>query len=152
MLTHVGAVKYQRVVARAAVDGVAAVSRIPGESVIAGTQRRRVANATSVDLIITGSPDELIIAVTTPQHIITHTTIEHVGLGSSSERVTTGSTGDGDDIIGEGALALVDANLIVARASLDVDCAERAPIEAEVDRPVVTHVHIQRVGLPWLQT
>ena len=151
MLGHVGAVKDQRVVAGAAVDGVAAVARIPGEAVIAGTKRRRVAAATSVDLIVTGPADEHVIAVTTPQHIITHTTIEHVGPGSSGERVITGATVDGDDIIGEGALALVDANLIVARAGLDVDCPKRAPVEAEIDRAVLVHVHIQHVGLPWVQ-
>ena len=76
VLGHVGAVEHQRVVAGAAVDGVAAVSRIPGEAVIAGTKRRRVATATSVDLIVTGPPDEHVITVTTAQDIITRTPIE----------------------------------------------------------------------------
>ncbi|HXD64975.1 MAG TPA: hypothetical protein VNV17_10180, partial [Solirubrobacteraceae bacterium] len=123
-----------------------------GEAVIAGTERRRVATATSVDLIITGPPDEHIITVTTAQDIITRTPIEYVGPGSAGQRVVAGAALEGDDVVGERALALVDANLIIARAALDVDGAERAPIEAEVDRPVVTHVHVQRVGLPWLQT
>ena len=128
LLADVGAVEVERVAAALAVDGVAAVARVPLEAVVAGAQRRRVGADVAVDEVVAGAADE------------------GLGAGAADQRVVAGAAVDGHGLVGERAAALVDADLVVAAAGLDVDRGEGGAVEAEVGGAVLADVRLQRAG------
>ena len=133
LLGDVGAVEDHRVGAALALDGVAAVARIPRERVVAGAQERDVAAPVSVDRVVPRAADQRLCS------------------GASGERVVSDSAVDRRrDGVGEDAVALVDAHGVVAAAGVDVDLRDVRPVEAE-DGRAVTDVDLERAGLAGLQ-
>ena len=63
VLVDVGAVEQQRVVARAAVDGVAAVAGVPDEGVVARAERGHVVAAPADDGVVAGAAGDGVVAV-----------------------------------------------------------------------------------------
>src|SRR4029079_2765213 len=107
LLVDVGAVEVQRVVAVAALVGVAAVTGIPGEVVGAGTPVGGVVAAVRVD------------------QVVARVAVERLGAGAADERVVAVAAVDrGRDRVGEHPVAFVDGDPVVATAGVDLDLGE----------------------------
>ncbi len=118
LLGDVGAVEAHGVGALLALDDVAAVARIPDEGVVAGAQLGQV-----VALVA-----------------------ERLRAGASEQGVVSFSAVDPRwDRVGEDAVALVDADEIVAGAHIDGDPRDVLALEAEVGRAVVPDVDLEDV-------
>ena len=72
--------------------------------------------------------------------------ISVLAAGAAVQRVVAGAAVEGDRLVGERAVALVDPDLVVAAARLHDDRGERRAVEREVDGAVVGHVDLQRAA------
>ena len=116
MLGGVGAVEVQDVLAALALDGVAAVARIPLEVVGAAAQLRGVGAEVAVDEVVAGAADEHVIAVAT------------------GERVVAGAAVDREPAQRRDAVAAGDH--VVAGAGLHVDGREGAASKLKAGTPL----------------
>ena len=66
--------------------------------------------------------------------------------GAADQRVVAGAAVDGHVLVCERPAALVDADVVVAGAGLDVDRGEGAAVEAEVGGAVRADVDLERAG------
>ena len=129
-----GAVEAHRVAAGLAFDGVAAVARIPHERVVACAHERQVVASVAVDRVVAVAAEQLLDS------------------GTAGEVVVSGATVDRRrDAVGEDAVAVVDADEVVAGAGVDDDPGDVPALDAEVGRAVVTHVDLEDVGPAGLQ-
>ena len=129
-LVGVGAVEEHRVDAVLALDGVAAVARVPDERVVAGTEEGDVAAAVAVDRVV---------AVAAEQRLVAR---------AAGDRVVSVSTVDRRrDRVGEDAVALVDVHEVVARSGVHLDRGDVLAVEPEVvPCAVVADVDLELVG------
>ena len=133
-LGRVGAVEAQHVRAVLTFDGVAAVTRIPDERVVACAEERRVAAPV---------PVERVVPVPAQQRL---------GSRAAGDRVVTGTAVDGRRNRGrEGSVALVDTHEVVASPGIDRDPRDRRALEACVGGSVVADVDLQNARLSGLQ-
>ncbi len=134
LLGDVGAVEEQRVGAVLALDDVATVTRIPDEGVVVGTQERDVVAAVPVDRVVPVAAEQCL------------------RTGAAGEIVVSVPAVDRRrDRVGEDAVALVDAHLVVTRPGVDADLRDAVAFEAEVGRPVVTDVDLESARVAGLQ-
>ena len=110
------------------VDGVAAVARIPLEAVGSEPQRCLVRADVAVDEVVAGAADE------------------GLGPGAADQRVVAAAAVHGHVLVRERTAALVDADVVVAAAGLDVDGGEGRPVEAELCAAVSADVRLERAG------
>ena len=109
LLGDVGAVEQHRVGAGLALDGVAAVARIPDEGVVAGAHERQVVAPVAVDRVVPVAAEQ------------------PLGSGASGEVVVSVSTVERRrDAVGEGAVGLVDPHEVVAGPGVDGDPRDAA--------------------------
>src|SRR5207249_7992900 len=133
LLGRVAAVEQQCVGAVLAFEGVAAVAGIPVEGVLAGTQQGRVVAAVAVDRVVAVAAEQRLAAV------------------AAGERVVSVSAGDRRrDAVGEDAVALVDADEVVAGTAIDGDLRDPGALEAEVGRAVVADVDLENAVIAGL--
>ena len=125
---YVGAVEVELVATALAVDGVAAVARVPLEAVGARAQRCLVRADVAVGEVVAGAADE------------------GLGAGAADQRVVAGAAVHGHVLVRERTAALVDADVVVAAAGLDVDGGEGRPVEAELGAAVRADVRLKRAG------
>ena len=126
-LARVRAVEGEAVAAALPLDGVASVTGIPLERVVAGPEQRGVVAAVAVDEVLAGAPDQ------------------RVGTVAAEQRVVAVAAVDRDGLVGERAAGLVDADLVVAAAGRHMDRGEGRAVEGEVRCPVVADVDLQCV-------
>ena len=70
---------------------------------------------------------------------------ERLGAAGADQRVVAVAAVERDRLVGEGAAALIDADLVVAASRVDCDRRERAAIEAEVGGAVFADVELKNV-------
>ena len=70
LLVHVGTVELHRVTTALPLDGIAAITRVPRERVLATAEEGRIGTAASVDLIVTASANQQIRAITADQRVV----------------------------------------------------------------------------------
>src|SRR5205823_11559010 len=104
-------VEDQRVGAAVALNDVAAIAGIPREAVSAGAQVGDVVAFVAIDRVRAAAA------------------VEHLGAVAAVHGVATAAAVDGERLLGEGAVDLVDAELIVTGAQEHIDAAEGGPIE-----------------------
>ena len=133
VLGHVGAVEDHRVAATPALDGVAAFTGVPDERVVAASEVDRVVSATRVDRVVPG------------------VAANRLGSRASDEVVVSAAALDRRrDGVGEDAVGLVDADVVVAGAGVDVDAGHVRAREGEDGRAVV-EVDLQDARIAGLQ-
>ena len=96
--------KQHRVGAGLALDGVAAVARIPDERVVAGAQERQVVAPVPVDRVVAVPPSSCLRSGAAGEPVVSVPAVERRR-----------------DAVGEGAVGLVDAHEVVAGAGVDDD-------------------------------
>src|SRR4029079_2903841 len=115
-LGNAGILELQRVEASLAVNGVAAIARVPDEHVVTRAKQCRLAPAAAVDDIIAGAADDLVIAVAAVEREVDLTGVELRCI----DRVVTGAAVDDQRVVER--LGAVDGDL--RREALDHDrCA-----------------------------
>ena len=85
-LGDVGAVEEHRVGAGLALDGVAAVARIPDERVVAGTQERQVVAAVAVDRVVAVAAEQRLDAPAAGDRVVSGAAVEGQGDRLGRER------------------------------------------------------------------
>ena len=88
VLADVGAVEVQDVVAALALDGVAAVARIPLEAVVAGAQQGGVGADVAVDEVVAGAAEQRVGAVAAAQRVVAGAAVD--ASGGSARRCRSG--------------------------------------------------------------
>ena len=96
LLGRVRAVEVEYILAGTAFDDIAAVAGIPLEVVVAGAEECRVGADVAVDEVVALAAEEGLGAAAADQRVVAVTAVER------------------DRLVGEGAAALIDANLVVA--------------------------------------
>src|SRR5262249_42618251 len=76
LLVDVGAVEYQCVGARLALDDVTAVSRIPNERIVARAEQGRVAAAATVDGVIAVATEQRVVAVAAGDGVVARAAVD----------------------------------------------------------------------------
>ena len=79
LLGAVGTVEQHRVGAVLALDGVAAVARIPDERVVAGTQERDVVAAVAVDRVVAVAAEQRLDALAAGDRVVAGAAVERQG-------------------------------------------------------------------------
>ena len=79
LLGRVGAVEEHRVGAVLALDGVAAVARIPDEGVVAGPEDREVVAAVAVDRVVAGAAAQRLDALAAGDRVVLRPAVERQG-------------------------------------------------------------------------
>src|SRR5262249_14862937 len=104
-----------RVGAGLAFDRVAAVAGIPDEVVVSSAQLCDVAAAVAVDGVVSGPAAQRLVSFAAGDRVVSVSTVQRRW-----------------GAVGEGAVALVEADEIVARAGLDDDVRDGCLFEAQV--------------------
>ena len=113
----VGAVEEHRVDAGLALDGVAAVARIPDERVVAGAQERDVVAAVAVDRVVAVAAEQGLDAPAAGERVVVCAAVQAQGDRRRSERRRR------DCIV---AAEPVDVELVVRLVVLDRHCSRQA--------------------------
>ena len=128
LLAGVGGVEVELVAAALPLDGVAGVAGIPLEAIVAGAELRLIGAEVAVSEVVPGAAEE------------------RVRPGAADQRVVAVAAVEREGLVGEGAAALVDADIVVAATGCDDDRGEGAAVEAEVGRPVRAKVGLECGG------
>ncbi len=115
ILGNVGAVEHQRIGAGAAIDHVAAVTRIPDEGIVAGAELRGVVAFTTVDEVVAVAADQLVGAVAAGDGVVAGTAIDGEADDCSREKrrtdvVVAGTRADGQHVVG--GFRTIDVHLL----------------------------------------
>ena len=127
VLADVRPVEVEPVGPAVAVDRVVAVARIPLDDVGAGAQPHRVGADVAVGEVVPGAADH------------------DLGPGGADQPVGAVAAVEREHLVVDDAAEVLDADLVVAAAGVDVDRGERAAVEQQVRRAVGADVGLEDV-------
>ena len=128
------AVEQHRVGAGLALNGVAAVTGIPGERVVARPEIREIVASVSVDGVVVEAAEEPLGPAASPEVVVARVAAQGRGLR-----------------VGEDAVRLVDEDAVVAAEREDEDPIEPVPVDLPLGRAVVADVDLKPMRLAGLQ-
>ena len=139
-LVGVGAVEDHRVGAVLALDGVAAVARVPDERVVAGTEEGDVVAAVAVDRVVAVAAEQRLVARAAGDRVVSVSTVDRrrrcVSVKTpllSSMRTKSSPDAASTSIVGD-VLAVEPEGVLAVVADVDLELVGTAGLQAKRDR------------------
>ena len=152
LLVARGAVEDHRVGAVLAFDGVAAVTVVPDERIVAVAHEGHVAALVSVDRVVAVAAQQRLSSRASDQAVVAVAAAQRPRPGASDQLVVSVATLDRRrDAVAEDPVAFIDTHEIVAVAGVDSDPGDARELEVEVGRAVIADVDLEDAGLAELQ-